>query len=190
MSPKAKEIELSAIEVKKRYGFGPYEAVDPFDLAARMGVTLVASSWLDSLPDELRQTLGDIAGSWSAGSLAVGEATFILINQQTSRTRQMPSLGEELAHIALGHPKSKLMTIDGMALRTCNHQVEDEAYAVSTALLMPYRPLFNHLNASQPLEELPTPVPVSQACREYRAKKAGLWRLHMARARTRSQAAD
>jgi len=66
-------------------------------------------------------------------------------------------------------------------MRTCQHDTEDEAYAVATALVMPYRDLFNHVNAGQPLADLPVPVPVSQACRVYRVKRAGLWRTYKAR---------
>jgi Zn-dependent peptidase ImmA (M78 family) len=183
---KAKQIELRAIEIRTKYAYGPYQAINPFELAARMGVVLVADTWLEQHP-ELSAELASIAGSWSAGSLPVGDKTYILLNPDTSRARQSPTLGEELAHIALGHPKSKLINVDGLAIRTCDHAVEGEAYAVATALLMPYRSLFNHLNDGHPLEELATLVPVSQACREFRVKTAGLWNLHQARARARAQ---
>jgi hypothetical protein len=78
-------------------------------------------------------------------------------------------------HVALGHPKSQLTTVDGVPLRTCQHEVESEAYAVATALLMPYRSTFNHLNDGGTVETIPAMVPVSSECRAYRTKMAGLW---------------
>lgn len=69
----------------------------------------------------------------------------------------------------------------GTVIRTCRHEIEDEAYAVVTALLMPYRPLFAHVNAGLPIDELATPAPVSRECRLFRVKRAGLWRTYKAR---------
>jgi hypothetical protein len=66
-------------------------------------------------------------------------------------------------------------------MRTCQHEVESEAYAVATALLMPYRSTFNHLKAGGDIASIPTVVPVSAACRAYRTKTAGLWRIAQAR---------
>lgn len=67
---------------------------------------------------------------------------------------------------------------------TWQHEVEDEAYSVAAALLMPYRPLFNHVNAGLPLEEFPTPAPISWDCRLFRVKRAGLWRVYKKRTGT------
>lgn len=49
---------------------------------------------------------------------------------------------------------------------------------------MPYKRLFNHVNAGNPLNELQTPVPVSRECRLFRVKRAGLWRIYMSRGGT------
>jgi hypothetical protein len=74
-----------------------------------------------------------------------------------------------------------------VVIRTCQHDVEDEAYCVATALLMPYRELFNHLDAGRRLVDLPVPAPVSDECRIFRVKRAGLWKLYTARLRRASQ---
>lgn len=80
---------------------------------------------------------------------------------------------EELAHESLGHPKSQLIQRGGLVIRTCAHDVEDEAYSVAAALLMPYRDLFNHLNASRPLANLSVPAPVSDEGRLPRVNAPG-----------------
>jgi Zn-dependent peptidase ImmA (M78 family) len=113
--------------------------------------------------------------------MTVDGITFVLLNPTHSETRRSPTLAEELVHIALGHPPSKLTVVGGVATRTCQHDVESEAYAVAVALLVPYRSLFNHLNGGGLLGDLPTPVPLSLECLLYRVKTAGLWRLYKAR---------
>ena len=85
----------------------------------------------------------------------------ILIDPTHAETRRSWSLAEELVHIALGHPPSKLSVVSGIPTRTCEQDVESEAYAVAVALLLPYRTVFNHLNAGESLDELPAKVPVS-----------------------------
>ena len=175
-------IELRAVELKSTYDIGPYEAVDPYVLAVQMGAVIVPETWFDTLPADLRNAvLRNYQAEWSAGSVSVDGSLFIVANPQHAETRRSVTLLEELVHHGLGHPKSKLMRVDGATVRTCQHEVEDEAYAVATALLMPYRELFYHVNSGKPLVEFPVPVPVSTACRLYRVKRAGLWRTYRAR---------
>jgi hypothetical protein len=185
---KGKQIELRAIEIKTEYDFGPYDAVSPIELADRMGVGIVdAVPFFDSLPERLRMTLLENGSrSWSAGSITARGELYVLPNPTHSEARRSPTLLEELVHQALGHPKSQLIEQDGVVIRTCQHDVEDEAYCVATALLMPYRELFNHLNAGRRLVDLPVPAPVSDECRTFRVKRAGLWKLHTARQRRAS----
>lgn len=180
-----KAIELRAIQLKEAHGLGPYDAVDPTALAERMGAVIIEASWFASLPATIREAvLAEHRAHWSAGSITVGGALYVLANPEHADTRRSVTILEELVHHGLGHPKSKLMRVDGVSMRTCQHEVEDEAYAVATALLMPYRDLFNHIKAARALAELPVPVPVSQACRLYRVKRAGLWRMYQARGGT------
>lgn len=143
-----------------------------------MGVALVPGGWLFGLEEsERRALLVDHGSAWSAGSITVNDRLHVLLNPTHSVERQSPTLAEELVHQALGHPASQLLVVDGTAMRTCQHEVEGEAYAVATALLMPYRSTFNHLKERGSVETIPAAVPVSAACRAYRTKTAGLWRM-------------
>jgi Zn-dependent peptidase ImmA (M78 family) len=181
-TPNGKKIELRAIDLKQRYDFGPYELIEPEALAERMGAAIIDDSWFDQLPQPMRDAaLSTHQTRWSAGSITVDGTLFILANPMNADTRRSVTLLEELVHHGLGHPKSKLVSLDGTTIRTCQHDVEDEAYSVATALLMPYQPLFNHVNAGRALGDLRTLAPVSQACREYRVKRAGLWKTYLAR---------
>jgi len=184
-TPGGRAIEIRAIELKRAHGFGAYAAVDPETLADAMDAHIVGREWFTSLPSALRRAvLVEHSDSWSAGSITVDGRLVVLANPGHPETRRTVTLLEELVHYGLGHPKSELTERDGVVMRTCRHDVEDEAYAVATALVMPYRQLFSHVDAGRPLEELDTPAPVSQACRLFRVKRAGLWRMLQSRMRT------
>lgn len=183
-TPNAIAIEKKAIGVKAANGYGPYDGIDPRDLASRMGVRLIPASWFDRLTPTLRDAvLIDHSRSWSAGTLEVDGETHVLLNPSHSTERQSPTLAEELVHVALGHPASTLQTVAGVPIRTCRQDVESEAYAVGVAMLVPYRDLFNHVNAGGTIDDLPVLVPLSDACKLYRIKMAGLWRLFQSRQR-------
>lgn len=188
-TPKAKAIEMKAIGIKQAHGLGPYDALDPRALAGRMGVEIVPAGWIDTLEaDHRRQLVDEIGRSWSAGSIAYDERTYILLNPGHSAERHSPTLAEELVHVALGHAKSQLMTVDGITMRTCQHEIESEAYAVAVALILPYRTVFNHIHGGEPVETIPAPVPLSADCRAYRTKIAGMWPTAQARLRARQAA--
>lgn len=183
-SANARDIEERAIQIKQAYGFSRYDLIDPLVLADRMDVPLVAPAWFDQLPVAVvEQLLGPLEGAWSAGSLPVAGRLHVLLNPRHGQARQNITLMEELVHEALGHPPSTLTREGSIAIRTCRREVEEEAYAVAAALLMPYRSTFYHVNGGLPIDTLPSGAEVSSDCRQFRVKTAGLWRLYSARRR-------
>jgi hypothetical protein len=182
----ARRDEERAIELKADFGYGPYEAVDPWEFAERLGIELLDSGQLIELLD--RRHADHLTGvgraRWSAGTIEMGDRTLTILNALHSPARQTATLMEELVHVILGHPVSRLEMRGGLAVRTCAHDVEDEAFRLGAALVIPYRDLFNWLNWGRPLETFPTVVEVSSGYLEFRVKRAGLWRLHRARARS------
>lgn len=184
-STQARADEERAIEIKGDFDYGPYEAVDPWEFAERAGIELVDGRWLlDQSPPRVRaHLLEDGRGRWSAGTLEVAGRSLTVLNPIHGPARQTASLVEELVHVALGHPPSRLELHDGLALRTCAHDVEDEAYRLGAAMVIPYRDLFNWINAGHSLDEFSAASVVSHEYLEFRVKRAGLWRLHQARLR-------
>jgi hypothetical protein len=183
-APQARADEERAIELKRDFDYAPYEAVDPWEFAERLAIELVDGAWLlRQLPAGIGLHLvGPARGRWSAGTIDVAGRSLTVMNPTHSPARQTASLVEELVHVVLGHPPSRLEPHGDLALRTCAHDVEDEAYRIGAALVIPYRELFNWLNAGRPLDEFATPAVVSREYLEFRVKRAGLWRLHRARA--------
>ena len=80
-APKAKAIEIKAIGIKTVHGLGPYRAVDPRDLAERMGVELISASWFDfSSPSivassSTRSVHRGALGHWSSAGVPMCSST-------------------------------------------------------------------------------------------------------------------
>jgi hypothetical protein len=89
---------------------------------------------------------------------------------------------EEIVHITLGHPMTTITAERsnmGRAMRSYDGRVEDEAYAVGAACIIPYRTLFNavrddHAQAIHIAEQFN----VSEQYAIFRIRKAGLGKVY------------
>ena len=134
-------IEGRAYDLRSICELAPFERLDPFQLAERMGVKVIVPQDIPNLPREtVEQLLLRDSDSWSAGTLPVAENVHIVVMNPTHKeTRQRASLMEELSHISLRHKPSKLMPKNGLRFRTWNKTQETEAYGVAAAALLPAR---------------------------------------------------
>jgi Zn-dependent peptidase ImmA (M78 family) len=152
------------------------------DLVDRLFQPIMSGS--ATLPEEDRESLLRTYGrAWSAASMPVDGKLYVLLNPTHSPARHSPTLAEELVHTELGHPKSKLITVDGITTRTCRQDVESEAYGVAVALLLPYQVVFRHIDGGGTPETMPANTSISDECVRYRIKVTGLWRTYQARQR-------
>jgi hypothetical protein len=135
-------LELCALAAKRCFGVPVGAAIDPWEAADNVGIIVSGDAFFDQLDeDERRQILEDGASQWSAGTLLGPDCAMIVLNPTHDPVRQKATLAEELAHIAIGHPPSRLDPSTG--LRTYHSDVESEAYAVGAAMILPYQHLFN-----------------------------------------------
>jgi IrrE N-terminal-like domain len=183
-----KATELTAIAVKQRLGLGPQAAVDPFQVLPQVPARLFDADELRRHSPVLACALfTEHANAWDAVGLgnigAEGEA-LILLNPTPAATRQRASLMEEVVHIVLDHPKTVLtgMTPDIGATawtRPYDPAVEDEAYNVGAACLLPYPALFDAVNRRhEHANVIATRSGVSVDHAMYRIKRAGLSRIY------------
>jgi Zn-dependent peptidase ImmA (M78 family) len=111
------------------------------------------------------------------GESPVDGASLILLNPAHAMTRRRATLMEEVVHIVLGHPKSSLV-IDsrgGIGHRSHDARVEDEAYTVGAACLLPYRDLFSAIrDVHESAGSIAARFGVSVPYVEFRIKRAGL----------------
>jgi Zn-dependent peptidase ImmA (M78 family) len=103
-------------------------------------------------------------------SMLNGPAGLIIINDLQSLRRQRATLMEEICHLLLGHQPSR---IDQNG-RTYNRAVEEEAYAVGAATLLPYKPLRELIQSRQPIRAIARHFEVSIQLVNYRSRVLGI----------------
>ena len=177
----AERIERQAIAAKRCFGLADGASIEPRIVAADIGVCLVDShEKFDCLPAEIRaHILGPGAKHWSAGTLEGPAGPLIIVNPTHAPTRVKVTIAEELAHLVIGHPPSEIDPATGM--RTYNRSVEEEAFGVGGALVMPYGQLFRMAKAGRSTREIATAFAVSDQMANYRINRAGLRRMYAKR---------
>ncbi len=183
-----KETELAAIEVKKRLGIGMYDSVNPFDVLDRVPARLVSDEAMENLPEEIRQDLfGKGRKHWSAVGMGPSPITgeeLIMLNPTHHPHRKVATLMEEIVHVTMEHPRVRLeFGTNGKWIRPFEQDVEDEAFNVGAACILPYRWLFYELDGGNTdTATMASDLGVSDTYVTYRIKRAGLYRLYRSRA--------
>jgi Zn-dependent peptidase ImmA (M78 family) len=182
-TPKAQETELTAIEVKTKLRLGPYISVDPFLVLGRIPARLLKREDYDTCPETtlgvLFPDLGDVVSALAYGKSPVSGEWLIRVNEAHDRKRQKASLMEEVVHILLDHPFSIVSPAGVRQTRTFNDVVEDEAFNVGAACIIPYRDLFFAIkNRKERIPEIAGRYAVSTEFVVYRIKRAGLSRVY------------
>jgi len=148
-TPNGKAVEVLAIQVKQHLALGPEAIVDPLEALERVPARLVDPQELWNKDREAARALFvDCCAHWSGigfGRSPLDGKSLILLNQAHARTRQKATLMEEIVHIVLDHPKTRLTLSNHECIggRTHNSWVEDEAFNVGAACLLPYPELFH-----------------------------------------------
>jgi Zn-dependent peptidase ImmA (M78 family) len=179
----AEEIELRAIAATRCFRLPDRAAIEPYDVAARIEVPVDdRHEQFALLPESIRaQMLGRGSEQWSAGTLQGEAGPLIIANPNHAPTRRKVTLSEELAHLVIGHPPSTLDPATGM--RTYDGSIEEEAFGVGGALVMPYSQLFAMVKKGRPLPEIADAFGVSGKLANYRINRVGLRRTYNRRRR-------
>jgi IrrE N-terminal-like domain len=183
-TPVGRARELSAIKVKESLGLSPYEAVDPYAVLESVPARLLDVDCLDACSQSARTTLlHDEADAWSAvcfGRIGCEGEAPILLNPTHHPHRQRVSLMEEIVHLILNHPPTELVFDDSRTWsRPFNSSVENEAYSVGAACIIPYRTLFNWIRGEgADLSTMVERFGVSSQYVEFRVRDAGLYRMY------------
>jgi len=179
-----KATELLAIDVKEHLGLDAYAAVDPYVVLTAIPARLVQpSEIMQSAPEAAAILFREQHTDWSAIGYGVSPATgesLILLNPTHHPHRRRVSLMEEIVHILRGHAKTELV-FDGRSSweRPYDAAVEDEAYCVGAACIIPYRDLFEAVHRShQSAAAITTRFDVSLDYVGYRINRAGLSRVY------------
>jgi Zn-dependent peptidase ImmA (M78 family) len=107
----------------------------------------------------------------------------IILNPTHSPARHQATLMEEICHVFLGHKPSRLeiknQNKKGEEIaRDYDEAMEEEAYSVGAAALVPYAGLRDFVRAGKTSREIARHFNVSRELVEYRLKVSRLWKLY------------
>ncbi len=183
---KGRNYEIKAIGLRDFAGLNrDDECLNPFDLA-KYAKLLVASfeQVAPFLSEETKQHLlekGKDAWSGGACSQALPDGQkLIILNPTHGENRQNATLMEEISHVFLGHKPSRLAienkTKDGKIIARDYHaEIEEEAYSIGAAALVPYSSLKRFIEQGKTSREIARHFNVSRDLVEYRIKVSRLW---------------
>ena len=183
---KGRSYEIYALGLRDFAGLKRDDArLNPFDLARYAKLLVVSFEQVEPLlTDETKARLiGDGKNDWSGGAcsqtLPNGQK-LIILNPTHGKNRHNATLMEEISHVFLGHKPSRLAveTKDkkgNVRARDYNAEIEEEAYSVGAAALVPYSALRRFIETGRTSRDIARHFDVSYQLIEYRAKVSRLW---------------
>lgn len=176
VSEKFRNYEQLALRIRFFAGLSDiHDKLDPYLLAQSAGLRVVPFEAIDGLTESVKAVLRSPDGAWSGGATPMlpDGTRVVILNPSHSSSRKAATLMEEVCHVLLGHKHSQLSAggLDAdQAHRTHNKHIEEEAYSVGAAALLPYRALVCNLLRNQTIKSIAIYAGVSQALVRYRIR--------------------
>ncbi len=177
VSEKFRQYEQLALRIRSFAGLSDiHDKLDPYLLAHSAGLRVVPLDAIDGITDDIKAVLQSSNEAWSGGATPMlpDGTRVVILNPNHSNSRKAATLMEEVCHVLLGHKHSELSTGGNLnaenAHRTHNKQIEEEAYSVGAAALLPYRALICNLLRGQSIKSIALFAGVSQALVRYRIR--------------------
>lgn len=183
---KGRNYEIRAMALRDFAGLSSDEdRLDPFELARYAKLLVVSYQQIEPfLTEETKLHLvGEGKDSWSGGACSqtlYDGKKLIVLNPTHGANRQNATLMEEISHVFLGHKPSKLAVKtynkEGNAIaREYQAAVEEEAYSVGAAALVPFSALRRMVDEGKSAGEIARHFQVSRKLVEFRLKVTKLW---------------
>ena len=161
------------------------EVLNPFELAKYAKLLVASFEQIEPfLTEETKaHLLSDGRDLWSGGACSQklpDGRKLIILNPTHGENRQNATLMEEISHVFLGHQPSRLAVQtynkQGKAIaRDYRPEIEEEAYSVGAAALVPYSALRRFVLQGKTSREIARHFNVSRELVEYRMKVSRLW---------------
>ena len=185
-SRKGRQYEIRAMALREFAGLDQVdEKLNPFDLARYAKLLVASFEQIEPfLTDETKaHLLKEGRDKWSGGACSQtlpDGRKLIILNPTHGKNRQNATLMEEICHVFLGHKPSRLavknVSKHGKPIaREYQEAVEEEAYSVGAAALVPYAALRTMINQGKTSREIARHFNVSRELVEYRMKVSRLW---------------
>lgn len=152
-----------------------HDRLDPLKLAETVGLKVITLDSVEGLSDEIKNVLKDPSQNWSGGTtpeLPDGSC-LVVLNPWQSAERQAVTLMEEICHVLLGHKHSQIALATDLVSgnhRDYNDAVEEEAYSVGAAALVPYRSLACDISRGFSMRAIARHFGVSVSLVKYRVR--------------------
>ena len=183
---KGRNYEIKAIGLREFAGLRrDDERLNPFDLAKYANLLVASFEQIEPfLSEETKQhLLTDASDKWSGGACSQklpDGRKLIVLNPTHGANRQNATLMEEISHVFLGHKPSRLAVTnynkDGKVIARDYHaEIEEEAYSVGAAALVPFSALRRFVFQGKTSREIARHFNVSRELVEYRMKVSRLW---------------
>lgn len=191
-SERGKRWESVGQELRALAQLRPHDQLDPWILAPKVGLTVIDLFKILNIEEEDRSVLlQNGAASWSGGVYPnpLPDGSYIcILNPSHSPRRNKITLMEEIIHSFLKHkPTTVMLTEMGVKVRDFNKSLEEEAYGIGAAALIPWSNFFTLLNRGYNVAELAEHYDVTQDLIVYRIKITGASRLYKARQRKKAK---
>ena len=193
---KGRNYEIKAIGLRDFAGLRrDDESLNPFELAHYAKLLVATFEQIEPFLSEesKKQLLIDGKDAWSGGAcsqvLPDGQK-LIILNPTHGENRQNATLMEEICHVFLGHKPSRLAIENynnqggkqgKFIARDYNAKIEEEAYSVGAAALVPYSALRRFVEQGKTSREIARHFNVSRDLVEYRIKISRLWEVYKTR---------
>lgn len=132
--------------------------------------------------------LQSLTKGWSGGVLAApleDGRRVCMLNPMHAARRNKVTLMEEISHCFLDHKPTKIVVRAGLGVRDYDKAIEQEAYGVGAAVLIPWRLFYPLLDLGRSVEELSDIFDVTSQLIQYRIETCGASRLYAARQRAK-----
>lgn len=188
-SERSKKWEPCALKLRSLDTKQPSDAqiYDPWVLAPLVQLHVMECSY-QGLSAEETSYLQSLTKDWSGGVLATpleDGRRVCMLNPMHPVRRNKVTLMEEISHCFLDHKPTKIIVRAGLGVRDYDKAIEQEAYGVGAAVLIPWRLFYPLLNAGRSIEELSNSFDVTPQLIQYRIKTCGASSLYAARQRRR-----
>ena len=183
---KGREYEIRAVGLRDFAGLErDDDLLNPFDLARYAKLLVAEFETIEPLltAETKEHLLGSGNNKWSGGACSQplpDGRKLIILNPTHGKNRQNATLMEEICHVFLGHKPSRLAIENKNAkgetiARDYHHEIEEQAYSIGAAALVPYSALRRMVNQGKTSREIARHFEVSRDLIEYRIKVSRLW---------------
>lgn len=183
---KGRHFEIRAIGLRDFAGLTrDDDKLNPFELARYAKLLVASFEQIEPFlsEDTKKHLLGEGKDAWSGGACSQtlpDGRKLIILNPTHGENRQNATLMEEICHVFMGHKPSRLQVENRnkegkIIARDYNHDIEEEAYSIGAAALVPYSALKRFVEQGKTSREIARHFNVSRELVEYRIKVSRLW---------------